>query len=72
MSGPGRRTERKSASRGHSMIIDIFDIAGTVFGLLVTLGLLVVYVDDHRSDRHRRRNLDDQGVLSRRVTEMPN
>jgi hypothetical protein len=54
------------------MIIDIFDIAGTVFGLLVTLGLLVVYVDDHRSDRHRRRNLDDQGVLSRRVTEMPN
>jgi hypothetical protein len=54
------------------MIVDILDIAGTVFGLLVTLGLLIVYMDDHRSARQRRQPIEENGVIGRRVTEMPN
>jgi hypothetical protein len=67
-----RRTERKSAStRGHSMIIDIIVIAGTAFGILVTLGLLMVYLDNHRSGRHQQRDLDGKAVLGRHMPELP-
>jgi hypothetical protein len=52
------------------MIIDILDIAGTAFGFLVSLGLLIVYIDNHRSDRNGRRDLDDKRVL-RRMPELP-
>jgi hypothetical protein len=53
------------------MIIDIIVIAGTAFGLLVTLGLLLVYMDNLRSDRHGRRDLDDKRVLGRHLPEVP-
>ena len=42
--------------RGRTMIIDIIGILGTVFGLLVTLGLVVVSMGGHRQDNHGRHN----------------
>jgi hypothetical protein len=53
------------------MIIDIIVIAGTAFGLLVTLGLLFVYLDNHRSQRHEQRGLHGTAVLQPHMPELP-
>jgi hypothetical protein len=53
------------------MIIDIIVIAGTAFGILVTLGLLIVYLDNHRSAIHEQGDLADRAVLGHHLPELP-
>ena len=45
------------------MIIEIINIAGTIFGCLVTVMLLMVCVDGRRADRRQANDVDEKIAL---------